>query len=101
MNSAPARGKPTGQEESNSWGCSDVGLEGPVSPRFLLGQQREAVAGALSPAVAQALHREGFRRSCATRDGNFAPGSFSKGLKHILCIQRSQDGDTVQLFLVT
>lgn len=57
--------------------------------------------GAQGPAVAQALHREGFRRSCATRDGNFAPGSFSKGLKHILCIQRSQDGDTVQLFLVT
>ena len=56
--------------------------------------------GAQGPAVAQALHREGFR-SCTTRDGNFAPDSFSKGLQHILCIQRSQDGDTVQLFLVT
>lgn len=57
--------------------------------------------GAQGPAVAQALHREGFRRSCATRDSNFAPGSFSKGLQHILCIQRSQDDDTRQLFLVT
>ena len=46
------------------------------------------------------LLRAGFVRY-ATRDGNFAPGSFSKGLQHTLYIQRSQDGDTVQLFLVT
>lgn len=32
-----------------------MGLEGPVSPRFLFGQQRGAVVGALSPAGPQAL----------------------------------------------
>ena len=48
----------------------------------------------------QGLLRAGFGRY-ATRDSNFAPGSFSKGLQHTLYIQRSQNGDTVQPLLVT
>ena len=48
----------------------------------------------------QALLRAVFGR-CATRDGNSVPGSFSRGLQHTLYIQRSQNGDTIQPFLVT
>lgn len=56
MNSAPAPGKPTGQEESNSWGCSGRGTQGAsVSQVPVWAAARGGGGGALSPAVAQAL----------------------------------------------